>query len=333
MTPSSAEARALEDEIAGKLCIRCDSNPRVAVRDAQYAIVCNCDQGPLLGREHHVIERRYSKMVDQALANRPDEMPLSEREIQALICPLATTTEALMFLKFCRAHGLNPFLKEVHLIKYSSNDAAQIVIGIQALIRRADDTPDYEGYESGVIVKDQGGKTTRRPGSFYEDDEKLIGAWATSYSSRKRPLPVTVKFSEYDKGQALWKTKPGTMIEKCAIAQALRRMCPKVEDLFQRAQGMTVQVMDAEDLPDLVEEPPQLAEPEEAPTDAPEAASEAAPTQGERPRLDNIGDLLNAVKDRWGKTSPEVCATLNVKGPVNIKDFGAAWDELVKLWR
>lgn len=50
------------------------------------------------------------------------------------------------------------------------------------------------------------------------------------------------------------------------------------------------------------------------------------------PKLESVGDLFNAAKATWGKTSPQVCGALGVKSPAEIKDFPAAWSQLEKLW-
>ena len=50
------------------------------------------------------------------------------------------------------------------------------------------------------------------------------------------------------------------------------------------------------------------------------------------PKLESVGDLLNAVKAKFGKASPEVCEALGVGKPVEIKDYQAAWSKLVGLW-
>lgn len=53
---------------------------------------------------------------------------------------------------------------------------------------------------------------------------------------------------------------------------------------------------------------------------------------GSRPKLDNISDLLKAANERFGMTSQEVGAALNVAKPVEVKDFVKAWGQLVSKW-
>jgi phage recombination protein Bet len=138
-------------------------------------------------------------------------------------------TEVLMFMSMCRYQGLNPFLKEAYLIKYAAGDdnPASIVTARIVYEKRAAQHEQFAGMKSGIIV-DKSGEITYRAGSFHMPGETIVGGWAEGHRKDwEIPRRVEVAFAEYDAGRALWKSKPGTMIEKVAIVQCLRAMFPQ----------------------------------------------------------------------------------------------------------
>lgn len=55
-------------------------------------------------------------------------------------------------MKTCQAQKLNPFAQgEAYLIKFGS-DPAQMVVGKDAYMRRAEENPAYRGHKSGIVV-------------------------------------------------------------------------------------------------------------------------------------------------------------------------------------
>lgn len=57
--------------------------------------------------------------------------------------------------------------------------------------------------------------------------DTLLGGWSKAYrKSCKYPFVARVALSEYSTGQALWASKPSTMIRKVAIVHALREAFP-----------------------------------------------------------------------------------------------------------
>ena len=156
-----------------------------------------------------------------------------------------TNPEFKMFAALCKSRGLNPFLKEAYIIKFG-NLPAQIVVGKDAILKRAILNPDFDGREQGIIVIDVNGETVERNGTFFGQDETLVGGWAKAYRKNwKFPVYVTVSFAESaqkKKDGSLnkqWATKGATMIEKVALVRALR------EAFVEDAGGM----YDADELP------------------------------------------------------------------------------------
>lgn len=142
--------------------------------------------------------------------------------------------EVVMFLNLCKFNRLNPFLREAYLIKYG-NSPATMVVGKDAITKRAMRNPNYEGQQAGVVVLKEDGELENRIGTIHLDNESLVGGWACVYvKGYKHPIEITVQFDEYvqmkdGKPTSNWKAKPGTMIRKVALTQALREAFP--EDL------------------------------------------------------------------------------------------------------
>ena len=144
-----------------------------------------------------------------------------------------TPQEVALFLRTCQAKRLDPMENgEVYLIKYDNTKPAQIVVGKHAYLRRADRNPEYRGKKSGiVIVRD--GKVIQKDGCclYKVLNETLIGGWCRVYRRRAgaevdEGFYREVALEEYSSGQANWKVKPATMIEKVAVSQCLRDAFP-----------------------------------------------------------------------------------------------------------
>lgn len=153
-----------------------------------------------------------------------------------------TDQEVMMFLTLCRYQHLNPFLREAYLIKYGSNDPATIVTGKDVFTKRANAAPDYAGKQAGVVVLTESGEIVEREGSMVLPKETLVGGWAKVFiKGHETPEYISVGLDEYigrkkdGTVNSQWSKKPGTMIRKVAVVQALREAFP------DRFQGMYAQ--------------------------------------------------------------------------------------------
>ena len=170
-----------------------------------------------------------------------------------------TLPEFKFFTELCKVRGLNPFLKEAHLIKYGK-EPAQMVVGKDAVQKRAIRHPQFDGMESGIIVQDEGGKIQERKGLFYLPAETVVGGWAAVYRkdwSKATYVSVSVQESIQRKKDGnpntMWRTKLATMIEKVAKVRALRESFTEELGGMYEAEEMGV------DFP--VEPESQIAEP------------------------------------------------------------------------
>lgn len=165
-----------------------------------------------------------------------EEVKLTVEDIKAYFCPKATDKECVTFGYLCKANGLNPWLRDAYLIKYSDNEPATMVVGKDAYSKRAEACPAYDGTEAGITVYNTNTQTIEhREGAAYYPafGEQLIGGWAKVYrKDRSRPQYEEVALDEYlgkkKSGEvtAMWQTKPGTMIRKVALVHALREAFP-----------------------------------------------------------------------------------------------------------
>ena len=143
---------------------------------------------------------------------------------------LTSDQELVFFMNTCKMQGLNPLAQgEVYLIKYSKDDPAQMVVGKDAYLRRAYSNPDYLYKNDGIVVQ-RGQEIIQKAGCCLYPGETLIGGWCRVYfmrNGKERETFKEVSFGEYNKGQANWKSKPATMINKVAISQCVRDAFPK----------------------------------------------------------------------------------------------------------
>ena len=155
------------------------------------------------------------------------DVALSIADIKRSICPLATDQEAINFLELCRYMGLNPFVRDAYLIKYSKDADASMVVGKDAFVKRAEAHPQFSGMTAGVIVRSGDAEPIERKGSLSLDGESIVGGWANVYrNDHKIATEITVKFAEFSTGRGTWQKMPGTMIRKVALVTALREAFP-----------------------------------------------------------------------------------------------------------
>ena len=164
-----------------------------------------------------------------------------------------TMPEFKLFTELCKVRKLNPFLREAYLIKCSNNQPASIVVGKDAILKRAVLNDKYDGMKSGVVVLTESGEVIERKGTFKLDTETLVGGWAEVFRKDwNNSIYCSVSLAEaiQKKGNgepnSNWSKQPATMIEKVAKVRALREAF--VEDLggMYEAEEMNVELPDKE---------------------------------------------------------------------------------------
>lgn len=167
------------------------------------------------------------------------EIKLSKKIVQEYIVgsdvPI-TNQEFKLFTELCKVRKLNPFLREAYLIKYKAGTPAQLVVGKDAILKRAVLNPNYDGMECGIIIQKEDGTIEERQGTFKLGSEQLVGGWARVFRKDwSHSIYSSVSFNEVaqktGQGQlnSNWGNKGATMVEKVAKVRALRETF--VEDL------------------------------------------------------------------------------------------------------
>lgn len=136
----------------------------------------------------------------------------------------ASKEEVALFLNQCSMFQLNPFKREIYLIKYDPKDKATFVVGYESYLKRADRTGRWNGMETGTIDDPKTGKVVKAWAKICRKDwtaplyhEVYFEEYAQYHTDYKSGETVLTKF---------WRDKPRTMLKKVALAQALRLAFP-----------------------------------------------------------------------------------------------------------
>lgn len=137
---------------------------------------------------------------------------LTPKVVKDLICKNATEQEIYLFLNICASTGLNPFKREVYLVKYGANPA-MTVTGYEVYLKRAEASGKWNGYkcwtEGSLDTKDLVAKC-----EVYRKDWEKPFYWEVDYTEGLNMTnPIT-------------KSKPKHMLKKTCISQALRLAFP-----------------------------------------------------------------------------------------------------------
>lgn len=151
----------------------------------------------------------------------------TSQDIRERLCPNATDSELALCIELCNRQHLNPFTKEVYLVKYRDAPAS-IITSYQVFNRRANRQESYGGIKSGVVVMREGQIVKKRGSAVYKQvGEQLLGGWAeVQFKDGKEPAYVELALTDYSTGKSNWAKMPGVMIEKCAKAGAWRLAYP-----------------------------------------------------------------------------------------------------------
>lgn len=133
---------------------------------------------------------------------------VTAEDIKKYLCPLATEKELYLALNIIKSFNLNPFKREVHLIKYKADAPISIIVGYEVYLKRAERTGKLDGWSAKL-----------------SDD----GKYAIVIINRKdwkEPFVWTVNLAEFNKKQSTWNQIPEFMAKKVAIAQGFRLAFP-----------------------------------------------------------------------------------------------------------
>lgn len=151
--------------------------------------------------------------------------------------------EVLMALELAQSLGLNIWTNEFYAAKGNGGELL-VMVGRDGLLRKAEEFPDYCGYDCGVLYEkdhfekvdpDPDGKTMRaRAGVSHrpahpKDRGACLGAWAVA---ERRGRPVRYFFAPFEEycpasphAKSSWARNPSIMIEKVPISVVHRTLC------------------------------------------------------------------------------------------------------------
>ncbi|AKI28587.1 RecT-like ssDNA annealing protein [Streptococcus phage APCM01] len=134
----------------------------------------------------------------------------------------ASPQELQALLAIVKNRNLNPFTKEVYFIKYGSAPA-QIVVSKEAIMKRAEENPNFDGFEAGIVIETKSGSIERLTGTIAPKRAELRGGWCKVYrKDRSHAIEADADFAYYTTGKNLWQKMPALMIRKVAIVSAFR---------------------------------------------------------------------------------------------------------------
>jgi len=234
----------------------------------------------------------------QALVKDDPLKTLTKEAVHRYINQMATETEVGQFLHLCSTWSLDPFKREIYLIKYSVKDPATIVMGYEVFLKRAERTGKISGWKHWTVGEPKG-----------KDFKACIEIHRKDWEF---PFTHEVYWDEYAQKKAdgslnkFWNSKPRTMLLKVVDAQGFRLCFPDdLGGMPYTAEEMprTEEILEAE----IVEEPTPKPEPElpkeekkEEPKPKPKPEPkkeeepvkqepEVEPTNGQEPEAEDLG--------------------------------------------
>jgi phage recombination protein Bet len=131
-------------------------------------------------------------------------------------------------MNLCRGRELNPWTGDCFMIGFDSNNGPtfELITSYQALLKRAERSPNFDGLEGGVVVQ-VGDALEQREGSLVSKGETVVGGWSKAWRTDRRIAHTAiVDLKTYSTGRSRWGVDPAGMIQKVAKAAALREAFP-----------------------------------------------------------------------------------------------------------
>ncbi len=135
--------------------------------------------------------------LDQPITFRPfekeQEITLTPRRVKQFFCKptksgaVCSDEQAMRFCQLCKSRGLDPWEGDAYIVGYDGKDGPEfsLITAHQAFLKRAEACKDFDGMESGVIVRrvhqDKTAETIEYQGDYIEPGDVLVGGWARVY--------------------------------------------------------------------------------------------------------------------------------------------------------
>jgi phage recombination protein Bet len=155
-----------------------------------------------------------------------NDVKLTKDEVVRYIStdPSISEKEVFTFIGMCKYLKLNPFLKEVYLIKYKGMPAT-FVVSYQTLLKRAEKNENFDGYD--VTVEGEVPDLTATAIVYRKDKSHPFKA-VVYY---KEAVKTTIdRKTGKERPMSAWARMPRWMLRKVALARALKEAFPNAVD-------------------------------------------------------------------------------------------------------
>lgn len=215
----------------------------------------------------------------------------------------ASPDEFEWFLQVCTLRGLNPFLKEAYLMK-DRDGRINVLTGIDGFLKMAEESGQYQGITETTWMTDQQGHVIGAK----------VGVWRRGF---REPMWGESWLEEDELDTPVWRKRRRTMLQKTALARALRRAFPRsmaglytTDELPEPGTGSSVPATDQSGRPQLPEVASESTPGHWRPPEPP-----PAPSEGYTGVVEKEPDGVRQTKStRWEGVRPKIEVVLKVDG-------------------
>lgn len=151
-----------------------------------------------------------------------DDFDASKLElVKRTLCPQATKDELDLFAAVCKRTGLDPFARQIYLVKRGGRATVQTSIdGFRLIAERS-------GHYAGQLGPHWCGEDGVWRDVWLSKEPPQAARVGVVRTDFKEPLIAVARWASYSQGNDMWKRMSDLMLAKCAEALALRRAFPQ----------------------------------------------------------------------------------------------------------
>jgi len=164
-------------------------------------------------------EKSEIQKVHESALSVVQELKLTEETVLQYLNQKATKNEIALFLNQCKMFELNPFKREIYLIKYDQGSPATFVVGFEAFLKRAERAGKLTGWKAWTdgTIKTKDFKACLEIHRKDWDKPFYHEVFWDEYAQYKQDKKTLTRF---------WEEKPRTMLKKVVISQGFRMCFP-----------------------------------------------------------------------------------------------------------